>query len=229
MERGRHARTGTAVDQNGLDQSLRAALDALAEPLPAGAAEQFADFLRLLAKWNRTWNLTAVRDPEEMVTRHLADSLSVRRWLAGDSIADVGSGAGLPGIPLAIAEPGRHFVLIDSAAKRTRFMVQAAATLGLDNVTVVHSRAQDYRRDTGFDTVISRAFASLADFAAAAGHLASPTGRLLAMKGRHPGEEIADLPAAWRAVEVTALRVPGLQAERHVVILNRASGANAEE
>ncbi|NNF52634.1 MAG: 16S rRNA (guanine(527)-N(7))-methyltransferase RsmG [Gammaproteobacteria bacterium] len=197
-------------------------LSELGSALPAGVTESLLDFLRLLEKWNKTWNLTAVRDPIDMVPRHVLDSLSIRPWLAGTRIADVGSGAGLPGIPLAIAEPGRRFVLIDSAAKRTRFMTQAAATLGLSNVEVVHSRAEDYRPDSGFDTVISRAFASLADFTAAAGHLAKPDGRLLAMKGRYPGDEIAQLPATWQPAKVESLTVPGLAAERHVVVLRAA-------
>ncbi len=210
------------------DARLKIALDnglsSLDQTYPSGAAEALLEFLLLLEKWNKTWNLTAVRDPLAMVPRHILDSLSIRPWLAGARIADIGSGAGLPGIPLAIAEPGRQFVLIDSAAKRTRFMTQAAATLGLANVEVVHSRAEDYRPDSGFDTVISRAFASLADFTAAAGHLCSDGGRLLAMKGRFPGDEIAQLPANWQPAAVESLSVPGLEAERHVVVLHAANG-----
>ncbi len=217
------------VDQQGFDRALQQALDAQPEPLPAGASRQFAEFLHLLWKWNQTWNLTAVRDPVQMVTRHLADSLSVRRWIRGHSIADVGSGAGLPGIPLAIAEPERQFVLIDSAAKRTRFMIQAAAALGLSNIQVVRSRAQDYHPDSGFDTVISRAFASLADFTAAAGHLAGPGGRLLAMKGQYPEDEIAALTGSWGVRSVDPVRVPGLAAERHVVVLNADTGTAGQE
>jgi len=210
------------VTEASVKAALEEGLSELGSTLPAGATDSLLDFLRLLEKWNKTFNLTAVRDPMEMVPRHLLDSLSIRPWLAGGRIADVGSGAGLPGIPLAIAESGRRFVLIDSAAKRTRFMTQAAATLGLTNVEIIHSRSQDYRPDSGFDTVISRAFASLADFAAAAGHLAKPDGRLLAMKGRYPGDEIAQLPAGWQAKRVESLTVPGLAAERHVVVLHAA-------
>lgn len=205
-----------------LVSALRNGLTSLGQDVPSGAAETLLEFLHLLAKWNKTWNLTAVRDPLEMVPRHVLDSLSVRPWLKGRRIADIGSGAGLPGIPLAIAEPERQFVLIDSAAKRTRFMTQAAATLGLANVEVIRSRAEDYRPDSGFDTVISRAFASLADFTAAAGHLSLSGGQLLAMKGRFPGDEIAQLPADWRATGVETLAVPGLEAERHVVVLHAA-------
>lgn len=208
--------------------ALLAGLNDLGQAFPSGAADALLDFLHLLDKWNKTWNLTAVRDPLAMVPRHVLDSLSVRPWLTGSSIADIGSGAGLPGIPLAIAEPERQFVLIDSAAKRTRFMTQAAATLGLANVTVVRSRAEDYRPESSFDTVISRAFASLADFTAAAGHLAKPGGCLLAMKGRFPGDEIAQLTSNWRAESVPQVKVPGLEAERHVVVLKRAAGNDVQ-
>ncbi len=214
----------TALDESRFLALLREVLDACAQPLPAGADLQFADYLRLLWKWNQTWNLTAVRDLEEMISRHLADSLSVRRWLEGSSIADVGSGAGLPGIPLAIAEPMRDFVLIDSAAKRTRFMVQAAAMLGLGNVTVIRTRAEDYRPESGFDTVMSRAFASLAGFVSAAGHLCNEGGHMLAMKGQFPESEIAELPASWLVSAVHALTVPGLAAERHLVVMTQAPG-----
>ncbi|NNF68003.1 MAG: 16S rRNA (guanine(527)-N(7))-methyltransferase RsmG [Gammaproteobacteria bacterium] len=210
------------MDDAHLQSILNAGLDKLDHLLPGDAAAALLQFIRLLNKWNKTWNLTAVRNPVDMVPRHVLDSLSIRPWLEGARIADVGSGAGLPGIPLAIAEPGRQFVLIDSAVKRTRFITQAAATLGLSNVEVIHSRAEDYRPESGFDTVISRAFASLADFAAAAGHLATPDGCLLAMKGRYPGDEIAQLPATWQPEKVESLTVPNLVAERHVVVLRAA-------
>lgn len=212
-----------------LDKMLRAGLEALEQPMPEGSIGKLAEYLRLLDKWNQTWNLTAVRDPLAMVARHVLDSLSIRPWVVGPDIADVGTGAGLPGVPLAIAEPTGHFVLIDSAAKRTRFVTQAAATLGLTNVTVVRSRAQDYHPDSAFDTVISRAFASLADFTAAAGHLAKTGGRLLAMKGQLPSAEIAELSGAWRASTVEAIAVPGLEAQRHVVVLNAVIGAAGQE
>lgn len=205
-----------------LKQNLDTGLDALGQSLPAGARERLLDFLQLLEKWNRTWNLTAVRDPLQMVPRHVLDSLSVRPFLSGDSIADVGTGAGLPGLPLAIAEPDRQFVLIDSAGKRTRFVTQAAATLGLGNVTIIRSRAEDYRPESGFDTVVSRAFAALAGFVSVAGHLCKESGCMLAMKGQLPGDEIAELPKPWRADAVHALTVPGLDAQRHVVIMNKA-------
>lgn len=208
-----------------LKHSLDDSLSKLGGAFPSGTAGALQEFLRLLEKWNRAWNLTAVRNPLEMVSRHVLDSLSIRPWLRGERLADVGSGAGLPGIPLAIAEPARRFVLIDSAAKRCRFMTHAAVTLGLGNVEVVHSRAQDYHPDSGFDTVISRAFASLAEFTLAAGHLCVPGGHLLAMKGRLPEDEIARLPSDWRVARAESLTVPGITAARHVVLL-QAAGAD---
>lgn len=207
-----------------LDKTLCAGLAAFGQSMPRDAARTLGEFLRLLDKWNQTWNLTAVRDPLAMVPRHVLDSLSIRPWLAGSRVVDVGSGAGLPGIPLAIAEPAREFVLIDSAAKRTRFMTQAAAVLGLGNVRVVRIRAEDYRPDSGFDTVISRAFASLAGFVNAAGHLCGKEGQLLAMKGQFPEDEIAGLPESWQVSASHALTVPGLAAQRHLVVLKQAPG-----
>ena len=158
-----------------------------------------------------------------MVTRHILDSLAVLPFVTGPRVLDVGTGPGLPGIPLAVALPDLDFVLLDSNAKKTRFVTQAVTELGLGNVTVVRGRLEDYRPEAPFDTVIARAFASLADFAAAAGPLSAPSGRLLAMKGRRPGEEMAELPAGYVAEAVEALAVPSLEdAERHLVVIRRA-------
>jgi len=174
------------------------------------------DFIELLAKWNATYNLTAIRTPAEMVSKHLLDSLSVLPYLQGRRIVDVGSGAGLPGIPLALASPEREFVLLDSNAKKTRFITHAMATLGLNNVQILHSRAEDYRPAELFATVISRAFASLREFVRLAGHLGAPHGALLAMKGEPPVDELNEMPAGYSA-EVHALKLPGLDAKRCVV------------
>jgi 16S rRNA (guanine527-N7)-methyltransferase len=162
-----------------------------------------------------------VTDRVAMVSRHLLDSLSVMPGLAGRRIADVGSGAGLPGIPLAIARPDLEFVLLDSVGKKTRFMTHAVGRLGLDNVRVARTRVEDYADEVGFDTVVSRAFASLADFVRLAGGLCAPAGRLVAMKGRLKQDELAGLVPGWRIVETQQLAVPGTQGARHLVIMQR--------
>ncbi len=202
-----------------IEKTLMEGCERLDLQLPEGAYIRLAAYLVLLERWNRAYNLTAVREPEAMVIRHLLDSLSILPWLAGPRVLDVGSGAGLPGIPLAIAQPEYEFCLLDSNGKRTRFLIQATAELHLSNVSVVRSRAEDYRPATLFNSVVSRAFATLAELAVDAGRLCAPTGRLLAMKGVFPDDELARLPSAYQVVGVYPLRVPHLDAERHLVHL----------
>lgn len=174
-------------------------------------------YVALLVKWNRAYNLTAVRDPAEMIEKHLLDSLSVAPHLHGDRVCDVGTGAGLPGIPLAIVYPQRHFTLVDSNSKKTRFLVQAAAELKLHNVDAVHARAEQYRPAEPCSTVVTRAFATLADMLAASGHLVAPHGLFLAMKGAYPQDELAAVPSGFRVQDVVELHVPGLEGARHLV------------
>lgn len=188
--------------------------------LPAGAEDALLDFVTLLVKWNATYNLTAVRTPTDMVSKHLLDSLSVLPFLHEERIVDVATGAGLPGIPLALACPERQFVLLDSNGKKTRFVTHAVTALGLRNVEVVQSRAEDYRPVELFATVISRAFASLLDFMRLAGHLGAPHARFLAMKGQAPADELQALPAGFRAT-VHPLTVPELEASRCVVEIQK--------
>lgn len=208
------------------DARLDAGLAALGLALSAAARRGLLDYLTLLEKWNRAYNLTAVRDRSEMVARHLLDSLSIVRYIQAPRIIDVGTGAGLPGIPLALALPDCRFVLLDSNRKKTRFLIQAVAALRLGNVTVECRRAEEYRPAEGFDTVVTRAFASLTEIVTAAGHLCRRDGCLLAMKGRYPEAELAALPPAFRLLAVEPLRVPGLDAERYLIRLARAaSGA----
>jgi 16S rRNA (guanine527-N7)-methyltransferase len=205
-----------------LDEGLREQAAAGGTPLDRTARNKLGAFLRLLAKWNRTYNLTAIREPERMVTHHVLDALSVLPQLpprAGIRVLDVGSGPGVPGIPLALARPDWHFVLIDSSEKKTAFLQQAVIELGLPNVEIVHERSEDYTPPAPFDVVISRAFADLAAFAAAAARHLAPEGRLYAMKGELPADEIASVPSAYRVVSTPALRVPGLDAARHLVIM----------
>ena len=181
---------------------------------------QLLQFLRILEKWNQTYNLTAVRDPEQMVPRHLLDSLAVLPYLQGARVLDVGTGAGLPGIPLALARPDLAFTLLDSNAKKTRFVSQAAHELGLKNVTVVQERAEKFHPEQKFDTLIARALASIPDMLASGRHLVAPQGCFLFMKGVIPQEELAAVAGAYQA-QVQALRIPGLDAARHLVILRQ--------
>ena len=202
-----------------IEQAIIEGCEALAIRLPEGASVRLSAYLTLLERWNRAYNLTAVRDPEAMVGRHVLDSLSILPWLEGPRVLDVGSGAGLPGIPLAVVRPDCQFYLLDSNGKRTRFLTQVAGELQLHNARVVRGRVEDYRPESLFDTVVSRAFATLADMVADAGRLCAPTGRLLAMKGVFPDDELARLPAGYVVVDVYPLRVPSLDAERHLVHL----------
>jgi 16S rRNA (guanine527-N7)-methyltransferase len=197
--------------------NLNAGITELGLTLPDGAEDKLAAYLALLAKWNRTYNLTAIRDSEQMVTHHLLDSLAVLPHLGEvGTLADVGSGAGLPGLTLAICRPDLQLASVEANQKKAAFQQQAKIELGLANVSIHCGRIEAL---TGtFDAVISRAFAELEEFVRLAGHLAK---RLLAMKGAYPKEEIARLPAGWRLVEALKLIVPGLAAERHLIVLER--------
>lgn len=181
--------------------------------------DRLLQYLELLVKWNRSYNLTAVRDPAQMVTRHLLDSLAIAPYLCGQRLIDVGTGGGLPGVPMAILFPEREFHLLDSNGKKTRFATHAVGRLGLDNVTVVKSRVEDYADEVGFDTVISRAFASVSDFVRLAGHLCGRKGCMMAMKGRLDPEELANVPPDWRIAETHEITVPGVDAHRHLIVL----------
>lgn len=179
-------------------------------------------YLDLLEKWNRVYNLTAIRERSRMVTHHLLDSLAVLPHVRGPRVLDVGSGAGLPGIPLAVASPALHVTLLESNHKKSAFLTQAVAELPLANVQVVAERVESWQTETRFDTIVSRAFAELGEFATLAGRLLAPQGVLAAMKGVHPFEEIERLPQGYRVQQVVRLRVPGLDAERHLVLMGAA-------
>jgi len=185
-------------------------------------AQQCAVLLRLvdeLAAANELFNLTAIRDRPGMLCKHVLDSLSLQPYLRGVRLADVGTGAGFPGLVLGIVNPQRRFALIEATGKKARFVEQTVKRLGLSNVLVVNSRAENYRPFELFDTVVARALSSLADFVAYAGHLCAPGGRLLAMKGKRPEGEISALPRSFRVLAVHRLSVPGLPDERHLVEL----------
>lgn len=190
--------------------------------------EQSAKLLRLLdelVKWNDAYNLTAITQREEMITHHLLDSLAVTADLSGETIADVGTGAGFPGLPLAVVNPARKFTLIDSNNKKVRFVAHAARTLGLTNVEAVHARAETPRTGKPFDTVIARAFAALPELLEKIEPLCGPETRVLAMKGKRPDDELAAVPPRWRVLETRPLTVPGLNEDRHLVVLQRARAA----
>ncbi len=181
---------------------------------------QLLAYLDLLAKWNRSYNLTSVRKPEQMLVRHLFDSLVIHSFLRGPRVLDVGTGAGLPGIPLALACPEYGFTLLDSNSKKTRFVTQAVAELGLDNVTVVQSRVETFEA-AGFDTIVSRAYSTLAEFVRGVQSLLAADGILLAMKGVYPATELAELAAPFKLAQNVELQVPGLDAERNLLIIRR--------
>ncbi|MDP3558980.1 MAG: 16S rRNA (guanine(527)-N(7))-methyltransferase RsmG [Legionellaceae bacterium] len=174
------------------------------------------EYLALLHRWNQSHNLTAVRTMPEMVTKHLIDSLAIAPWIKGPRILDVGTGAGLPGIPLAIYFPQYQFVLVDSLGKKIHFLREVRRVLHLDNVEIIQSRVERYRSDTQFDTVVSRAFSSLSQWIGWTEHLISPQGRWLAMKGRHPEEELQALSYPY---EVHPYTVPGVEGARCCVII----------
>jgi len=203
-------------------QELGRAAAALDVALVAAQVATLERYLDLLEKWNRVYNLTAIRERSRRVTHHLLDSLAVLPHVHGPRVLDVGSGAGLPGIPIAIAGPALHVALLESNHKKSAFLTQAVAELQLANVQVVTERIESWQTETRFDTIVSRAFAELGEFASLAGRLLAPQGVLAAMKGVHPFEEIERLPKAFRVQEVVRIRVPGLDAERHLVLMGAA-------
>ncbi|MEQ1592693.1 MAG: 16S rRNA (guanine(527)-N(7))-methyltransferase RsmG [Thiobacillaceae bacterium] len=198
---------------------LAAGIAALGLDLPASAEGHLLAYLVLLEKWNRVHNLTAVREVDKMVSHHLLDSLAVVPYFPAGRMLDVGSGGGLPGIPLAITRPDLAVTLIDSIAKKTVFLLQAKAELGLENVSVVTGRVEAFQPETGFDTITSRAFSDLKEFVTLTHHLLVPGGRWLAMKGLYPHEEIAALPDWVKLAADHVLTIPGLDATRHLIIL----------
>lgn len=198
--------------------ALEHALAELGQVLPADAGSRLLAYLELLGKWNRTYNLTAIRDPHRMISHHLLDSLAVRPHLPAGPLADIGSGGGLPGIPLAIAEPARQVTLNDASQKKAAFLKQVVIELKLENARVHQGRVQDWRPATRFACVISRGYADLARMIADSRHLLRPGGVIAAMKGALPTEELARIPAGVDCADVRRLSVPTLDAERHLVL-----------
>lgn len=212
-----------SVNTRHAEELARGALELGVEVSPQ-QQEQLLAYLALLIKWNKAYNLTAVRDPDEMVSRHLLDSLSVEPYVVdgGDNWLDVGSGGGMPGIPLAILFPERQFTLLDSNGKKTRFLTQVKLELKLANLQVIHSRVEAFTPEQPFAGIISRAFSSLEDFSNWTRHLGDGQTQWLAMKGVHPDDELQALPADFRLTATHVLKVPGCQGQRHLLILRRS-------
>ncbi|MDE2086380.1 MAG: 16S rRNA (guanine(527)-N(7))-methyltransferase RsmG [Xanthomonadaceae bacterium] len=203
-----------------LQARLEQGIAALGLVLPADAVERLLEYQALLGRWNAAYNLTAVRDPAEMVTRHLLDSLAILPHVQGESLADLGTGPGLPGIVLAIAAPARQILLVDSNGKKVRFLREAIRALQLGGVRAVQSRVEEV--EGTFDCITARAFASLADMLGWGGHLLAPGGTWLAMKGKAPDEELPGVPPGFAVRAIHPLAVPGLDAERSLVVLGHA-------
>lgn len=215
-------------DRAALTARLAAGARALQVDLDEAQLGRMIDYVALLAKWNAVYNLTAVRDPVQMVTQHLLDSLAaVPAFEGAHNILDVGAGGGLPGMVIAIwamrAHPDMRVSMIDTVHKKTAFLTQAKAELGLTNVTVYTARVEQLQVERRFDVITSRAFAELADFVNWSGHLLAPGGRFIALKGVQPHDEIASLPDGWRVADVRTLTVPDLDAERHLIFIERTA------
>ncbi|MFL1485840.1 16S rRNA (guanine(527)-N(7))-methyltransferase RsmG [Marinobacter sp. LN3S78] len=204
-------------------RQLSDGLGAMGIELSTDQQEQLLAFLALLNKWNRAYNLTAVREPRQMVPRQLLDSLTLLPYITADRVLDAGAGGGLPGIPLAIARPDIHFTLLDSNSKKTRFLTQCKLELLLDNVEVIHGRAEDCRPDQPFEQVTSRAFTALPNLVDWCGSLLADEGQFLAMKGQFPDDEVSGLPSGWQVGARHRLDYPGCDGERHLLIINRVS------
>lgn len=203
-----------------LQTQLERGIATLGLDLPGSVVERLLDYQALLQRWNAAYNLTAVRDPAEMISRHLIDSLAILPYVRGASLADLGTGPGLPGLVLAIAAPGRQVLLVDSNGKKVRFLREAIRALKLEGVSAVQSRVEAVEGQ--FDCVTARAFASLADMLGWGGHLLAPQGIWLAMKGKRPDDELPGVPAGFAVRAIHTLDVPGVDGERHLLELARA-------
>jgi len=205
-----------------ISEILAEGITELGLDLSEAQQSKLLDFLDLLLKWNRVYNLTAITDHRSGVVRHLLDSLAIAPYIEGERLLDVGSGGGLPGIPLAIVYPNKEFTLLDSNSKKTRFLVQAKGELGLDNLNVVHSRIEEFSPERPFDMILSRAFASLKDIVTLTGRLLADEGRVMAMKGQIDATELAEIPQGYQIEQRVELAVPGLkQEQRHLLVIGR--------
>lgn len=212
---------------NNHQQELERGLDSLGVSFTEQQIERLLGFLAMLERWNKTYNLTAVRDPLEMLRLHVLDSAAIHHYIdAAANVIDVGSGAGLPGIPLAILNPQKQFTLLDSNGKKTRFIFQAIAELGLSNAQQVHQRVEQYQPQVGFDRVTSRAFSSLPKMLKQCDHLVADEGYFLAMKGKKPDLELSQITKAYKVVDVSKIVVPNVDGERHLIKIKKIVGGN---
>lgn len=198
---------------------LKRGLIALGLTLDGDVQQRLLDYIALIEKWNRVYNLTAIREPEKMVSHHLLDSLAVAPHLQAKRLLDVGSGAGLPGIPLALAKPDTHMTLLDSNHKKAAFLHQAVLELKLENAEVCGERVESWQTQNRFDAIISRAFSDMGEFVRVTRHLLAPGGLFAAMKGLHPYEEIDKLPTGCKVLQILPLAVPGVEGARHLVLI----------
>jgi 16S rRNA (guanine527-N7)-methyltransferase len=211
-----------------LQNELDAGLTALDLSLSGAERTRLLRYIALMAKWNAVYNLTAIREESRMLTHHLLDALSIGRFIPeGSTLVDIGSGGGVPGIPLAIARPDLDVLSIEPNSKKASFQQQVRIDLGLENFDVQTARAESVQLDPGRDFIVSRAFGDLADFIKVAGHLLKPNGRMLAMKGVYPDEEVRAIPAGWKLMRAEELQVPGVEGARHLLWLARDSAATA--
>jgi 16S rRNA (guanine527-N7)-methyltransferase len=205
-----------------LEERLESGLRELGISMGTQDLSRLVEYVALLDKWNRVYNLTAIRDAGSVVSVHLLDCLAAVPYLRGNGVLDVGSGAGLPGIPISVARPDLRVTMLESSHKKAAFLRQAVAELQLKNAAIVCERAESWQPRETFDCIISRAFAELSEFVTLTEHLLAQRGLLVAMKGVHPYDEIAKLPPEFRVTQVRRLRVPGLEAERHLVLIERS-------
>ncbi len=204
-----------------LEKTLSAGINALGLDVSATQQTLLLRYVALLHKWNKAYNLTAIRDPEQMITRHILDSLSIAPFIAAQRCLDVGTGAGLPGIPLAIIYPDKQFALLDSNGKKTRFLIEAKLQLKLDNISVHSERVEQFHSEVLFDGILSRAFASLKDMVTGCEALLSPDGKLYAMKGVFPEAELSQLPKHFIVEHSHTLTVPDVEEARHLLLIGR--------